>query len=98
MGFSKKINYPSADRNKVHILDVMRQHINPHKPSKMLEVSSGTGQQAAYFAANLPNLTIQTSEVALEMFESIKAYAEEVRGTDATSEKNYNLKKIVGSE
>ncbi|XP_050296844.1 UPF0585 protein CG18661 [Anthonomus grandis grandis] len=73
-----KINYPSADRNKTFILEVMQKYINPAESVKLLEVSSGTGQQAAFFATKFPKMTIQTSEVDLELFESIKAYASEV--------------------
>ncbi|CAG9764391.1 unnamed protein product [Ceutorhynchus assimilis] len=75
---SKKINYPSADRNKFFILEVLEKYIDKNTPAKMLEVASGTGQQAAYYATKLPNLTIQPSEYAMEMFDSIRAYAEDV--------------------
>lgn len=43
----------------------------------MLEIASGTGQQASFYGENFPNLQFQTSEVDESLFESIKAYADD---------------------
>ncbi len=43
----------------------------------MLEIGSGTGQHAAYFAANLPRLIWQPSDLSPN-FPSIRAWVEEV--------------------
>ncbi|MGO4325883.1 DUF938 domain-containing protein [Cupriavidus sp. 2TAF22] len=51
---------PATDRNRDAILDVLRRVL----PSGglVLEIASGTGQHAAYFAAALPALTWQPSD------------------------------------
>ena len=55
--------YSSAcERNRDPILAVLRQHFADRR--HVLEIGSGTGQHAAYFAAALPHLTWQTSDVA----------------------------------
>jgi cyclopropane fatty-acyl-phospholipid synthase-like methyltransferase len=53
---------PSSDRNQEPILAVLRRHFTDRR--KVLEIGSGTGQHAAYFAAALPQLTWQASDVA----------------------------------
>lgn len=40
----------------------------------MLEVASGTGQHVAHFAAALPSLQFQPTDVTSEGFDSIRAY------------------------
>lgn len=76
---SKKICYPSADRNKGPILEILQKHIPADTVGKLLEISSGTGQHASFFAEHFPKLSFYTSEVAVQLFDSIKAYAQEVK-------------------
>ena len=52
----------ACDRNREPILEVLRQHFADRH--HVLEIGSGTGQHAVHFAAALPHLTWQTSEVA----------------------------------
>jgi cyclopropane fatty-acyl-phospholipid synthase-like methyltransferase len=55
-----KPHAPSCDRNRDPILVVLRQHFADRR--EVLEIGSGTGQHAVYFAAALPHLLWQTSE------------------------------------
>jgi SAM-dependent methyltransferase len=52
--------YPSADRNKDPILEALRARIPAS--GRLLEVSSGTGQHTAWFAAAMPAWTFQPTE------------------------------------
>ena len=60
------INRPyaeSADQNKSVIFDA----IKPHLKGEVLEIGSGTGQHAVYFAAQRPEISWQTSELACNL-------------------------------
>jgi cyclopropane fatty-acyl-phospholipid synthase-like methyltransferase len=52
----------ACERNKGPILEVLRQAFATRR--SVLEIGSGTGQHAVYFAAQLPQLRWQTSEMA----------------------------------
>jgi cyclopropane fatty-acyl-phospholipid synthase-like methyltransferase len=52
----------ACERNREPILQVLRAHFADRH--RVLEVGSGTGQHAVYFAAALPHLSWQTSDVA----------------------------------
>ncbi|XP_017768512.1 PREDICTED: UPF0585 protein CG18661 [Nicrophorus vespilloides] len=80
---TEKINYPSAERNKVYILDVLKKHFDSSRPGDVLEIASGTGQHAAHFAKHFQNLTFQPTEYEDALFRSIQAYA-----ADAFPKKN----------
>jgi hypothetical protein len=51
----------ACERNREPILAVLRQHFADRR--EVLEIGSGTGQHAVHFAAALPHLTWQTSDV-----------------------------------
>jgi cyclopropane fatty-acyl-phospholipid synthase-like methyltransferase len=51
----------ACERNKAPILEVLRQELA--RSTRVLEVGSGTGQHAVYFAAALPQLDWQPSEL-----------------------------------
>lgn len=53
---------PSCDRNKTAILEVLKDVITKDN-SKLLEVGSGTGQHASFFAAHFPNIEWHTSDL-----------------------------------
>ncbi|MGO1003507.1 DUF938 domain-containing protein [Lysobacter sp. CA196] len=53
---------PSCDRNRDPILAVLREHFAGRR--RVLEIGSGTGQHAVYFAAALPSLSWQCSDRA----------------------------------
>lgn len=63
---------PAADRNKQAIVDVLLSVL----PSQghALEIASGTGQHAAWFAAGLPRWTWQPTDVQSGAFDSISAW------------------------
>lgn len=52
----------SCEQNKWPILDVLRQEFA--QATRVLEIGSGTGQHAVFFAQQLPHLLWQTSDVA----------------------------------
>ena len=53
---------PSCERNREPILAVLREHFADR--ARVLEIGSGTGQHAAYFAAALPHLVWQATDRA----------------------------------
>jgi len=52
---------PATERNREPILSVLREHIAERR--RVLEIGSGTGQHAVYFAAAMPWLCWQTSDL-----------------------------------
>jgi cyclopropane fatty-acyl-phospholipid synthase-like methyltransferase len=53
---------PACDRNRDPILAVLRKYFADR--TRVLEIGSGTGQHAVYFAKALPHLMWQTADVA----------------------------------
>ena len=51
----------ACERNKDPILEILKFAFNNNK--NVLEIGSGTGQHAVYFAENLPHLIWQTSDL-----------------------------------
>jgi hypothetical protein len=66
---------PAAERNEEPILAVLRQVLP--KTGLVLEIASGTGQHAVYFAAALSGLTWQPSDRDAEARSSIEAWVAE---------------------
>lgn len=71
-----KPHAPSCDRNRDPILAVLREHFADRR--NVLEIGSGTGQHAAYFAAALTHLDWQTSDVE-ENLPGIRAWLDEAK-------------------
>lgn len=65
---------PSCERNKDVILKALKE-VMPAR-GMVLEVGSGTGQHAVYFAAHLPHLIWQPTDLSAN-FPSIRAWAQE---------------------
>lgn len=63
---------PAAERNRQPILDTLRQ-VLPAAGST-LEIASGTGQHAAWFAAGLPGRTWQPTDMDAQALPSIIAH------------------------
>ena len=70
----EKPNAPSCEKNREPILEVLRQHFADRR--QVLEIGSGTGQHAIFFAERLPHLTWQTSDRA-ENLPGITAWLDE---------------------
>ena len=64
----------ACERNRGPILEVLRDHFADRR--RVLEIGSGTGQHAVHFAAALPQLTWQTSDVAANL-SGIRLWLEE---------------------
>ena len=66
----------ACEQNKQPILTVLQQHFADRQT--VLEIGSGTGQHAVFFAAQLPHLRWLTSEI-LDMHEGIRAWMAEAQ-------------------
>ena len=62
---------PSCDENRDPILAVLRPRLR--QAHRLLEIGSGTGQHAVYFAPEFPELVWQTSDV-IECHAGIRAW------------------------
>lgn len=71
---SKQIWAP-PERNKAPIFEVLQRVLKPR--GTLLEIASGTGQHAAYFASRLPGVTFVPSDVDAANLTSIAAFVEE---------------------
>jgi SAM-dependent methyltransferase len=70
-----KRHAPATVRNRGPILDVLA-HVLP-KSGLVLEIGSGTGEHAVFFAAALPGLTWQPSDADPDALPSIRAWAKD---------------------
>lgn len=64
---------PAAERNKRPILDVLRPLLP--EQAHVLEIASGTGQHAAWFAAAMPGWQWQPTDFQADALPSIRAWA-----------------------
>ncbi|MGJ8544719.1 MAG: DUF938 domain-containing protein [Sulfitobacter sp.] len=74
-GHGGKLHAPAADRNAGALGDLIAQHAP--KRGAALEIASGTGQHITHFAARLPGIAWQPSDISAERLASINAYAAE---------------------
>ncbi|KAK4884670.1 hypothetical protein RN001_000941 [Aquatica leii] len=74
---SQKIQYPASERNKQPILEVLQKHIPTNTQGNLLEIASGTGQHASFFAEHFPKLIFHPSEYDYSLFASLRAYAKD---------------------
>lgn len=70
---------PSCDHNKDEILAVLQEALPPS--GRVLEIGSGTGQHAVYFAARLPHLIWQPTDLPPNL-PSIHAWSAEANLTN----------------
>jgi SAM-dependent methyltransferase len=66
------LHAPATQRNREPILEVLRRVLP--KEGLVLEISSGTGQHAAFFAEGLPGITWQPSDPSPAHLQSIEAW------------------------
>ena len=78
-GDTEKPCAPSCERNREPILAVLKVELTSRR--RVLEIGSGTGQHAVYFANALPQLEWQTSERA-ENLAGIKLWLAEAALTN----------------
>lgn len=69
-----KLTFPATARNRDPILAQLRELFAP-PCARVLEVASGSGEHAAYFAAALPWLTWQPTDIETAHLDSIDAWA-----------------------
>jgi hypothetical protein len=69
--------WAAPERNKAPILEVLTR-VLPASGS-LLEVSSGSGQHAAFFASMLPHLSLQPSDIDEDNLRSVQAWVDETR-------------------
>lgn len=72
-----RMHAPAAERNAAVIETLLKTHAP--KKGAALELASGTGQHVARFAAALPGLTWQPSEVDASRLESIRIWSAQSR-------------------
>jgi hypothetical protein len=70
-----KLFAAAAERNREPILEILRDALP--STGTVLEVASGTGQHAVFFAGSLPHLQWQPSDADPRAVSSITAYREE---------------------
>lgn len=76
-GDTSRRSAPAALRNREPIAEVLRDWLPPG--GLVLEIASGTGEHAVYFAERFPNLDWQPSDVHPDALASIAAWRAEAR-------------------
>lgn len=75
-----KMQAPATQRNQVPILAALRNELPGS--GTVLEIASGSGEHAVYFAQELPALTWQPSDPDPEALASIAAYRDDFAGSN----------------
>lgn len=75
-----KRTWPAAERNAEVIAQVLKRVLAT--PSSVLEIASGTGQHAAHFCRQMPELSWQPTDLDPEALPSIRAWQEEAEGSN----------------
>ena len=68
----RRLYFPHVARNREPILEILKRVLP--RDALVLEIASGGGEHAVYFASNLPDLRWQPTDANSEMFESIAAH------------------------
>lgn len=91
----EKLFAPACERNQPYILEVLRRIFI--EPGDVLEVGSGTGQHAAYFAARLPHLRWRPSDLPGNLG-SIEAYRREANLPNLRAPVALDLENVDGRQ
>ena len=67
----------ACEQNKIPILDVLRRHLTTQ--NTLLEIGSGTGQHAVFFAEQFPHIQWHASDIALYL-PGIKLWMQDYQG------------------
>ncbi|BBN59765.1 DUF938 domain-containing protein [Hydrogenovibrio marinus] len=78
----------SSEENKHVILEAIRPFLMPR--SNVLEIGSGTGQHAVHFAAEMPHLTWQTSDL-MESHDGINQWIADAELTNVLAPLRLNV-------
>lgn len=78
----------ACENNKAVILEVLQRHLTV--PGKLLEIGSGTGQHAVFFAQQLPHVLWQTSDL-LENHPGILAWMQDYTGENLLPPFEWNV-------
>jgi SAM-dependent methyltransferase len=70
-----KRDAPATARNREPILEVLARWLDG--PRRVLEIASGTGQHAVFFAERMPAISWQPSDVDASYLDSITSWVEE---------------------
>lgn len=70
------LDFPATARNREAIAGILKEVFPSERPLHLLEVASGSGQHAVFFAQRFPTWTIQPSDLEPHHLESIRAYTE----------------------
>jgi SAM-dependent methyltransferase len=73
MTTADRLSSPAAERNRQPILEVLRRVLPP--AGRALDIASGSGQHASWFARHLPGWTWQPTEYAAASLPSIAAWS-----------------------
>lgn len=73
------LDFPATHKNREVILEVLTDVFLPQETLEFLELASGSGQHAAYFAQSCPSWKIQPSDLESEHLLSIAQYTEHLK-------------------
>jgi SAM-dependent methyltransferase len=73
----RKLSFPASARNRVPILEVLRPRLSP-PITRVLEIACGSGEHAVHFAAAMPWLTWQPTDIERQHRASVDAWVAEL--------------------
>ena len=71
------LDFPATHRNRQAIASLLNKVWRAQERYQFLEVASGSGQHACYFAKEFPHWVIQPTDLEVQHLQSIDAYRED---------------------